>query len=117
MSSSCGRCNNCKHMRSDVCENTNSETGCGAYGFKLDGWTGGQGEYVFVPCADFNLLALPDEDTVMAKTRNFTALSDVVPRHSPDSPARASELAGLSRLGAPNQSACAQTLSFNQVGR
>ncbi|MEG9218766.1 alcohol dehydrogenase catalytic domain-containing protein, partial [Pseudomonas aeruginosa] len=31
----CGRCYNCKHMRSDVCENTNPEIDCGAYGFNL----------------------------------------------------------------------------------
>lgn len=36
----CGRCYNCKHMRSDVCENTNPEIDCGAYGFNLGGWTG-----------------------------------------------------------------------------
>lgn len=31
----CGRCYNCKHMRSDVCEHTNPEVDCGAYGFNL----------------------------------------------------------------------------------
>ncbi|WP_249204722.1 alcohol dehydrogenase catalytic domain-containing protein [Burkholderia cenocepacia] len=56
----CGRCYNCKHMRSDVCENTNPEIDCGAYGFNLGGWTGGQGDYLFVPYADFNLLRFPD---------------------------------------------------------
>ncbi|MFX4404586.1 formaldehyde dehydrogenase, glutathione-independent, partial [Acinetobacter baumannii] len=66
-------------MRSDVCENTNPEIDCGAYGFNLGGWTGGQGDYLFVPYADFNLLRFPDKDAAMEKIRDLTLLSDVLP--------------------------------------
>lgn len=75
----CGRCYNCKHMRSEVCENTNSDVDCGAYGFNLGGWTGGQGDYLFVPYADFNLLRFPDKDAAMENIRDLTLLSDVLP--------------------------------------
>lgn len=75
----CGRCYNCKHMRTDVCENTNQKVDCGAYGFNLGGWTGGQSEYLFVPYADFNLLKFPDKDAAMAKISDLTLLSDVLP--------------------------------------
>ncbi|MDM2974097.1 glutathione-independent formaldehyde dehydrogenase [Citrobacter sp. CK198] len=88
----CGRCYNCKHMRSDVCENTNPEMDCGAYGFNLGGWAGGQGDYLFVPYADFNLLRFPDKDAAMDNIRDLTLLSDVLPTAfhgfaSPDWPA------------------------------
>ncbi|MBD3847291.1 glutathione-independent formaldehyde dehydrogenase [Bradyrhizobium sp. U87765 SZCCT0131] len=95
----CGRCYNCKHMRSEVCENTNPEVDCGAYGFNLGGWTGGQGDYLFVPYADFNLLAFPDKDAAMEKIRDLTLLSDVLPTAfhgfaAPDWPAQPSYIVG-----------------------
>ena len=82
----CGRCYNCKHMRSDVCENTNPEMDCGAYGFNLGGWAGGQGDYLFVPYADFNLLVFPDKDAALDKIRDLTLLSDVCLLYTSPSP-------------------------------
>jgi glutathione-independent formaldehyde dehydrogenase len=38
---------------------------------------------VFVPYADFNLLAFPDKDAAMAKIRDLTLLSDVLPTATP----------------------------------
>lgn len=61
----CGRCRNCKARRTDVCETVNPDVACGAYGFNLGNWNGGQSEYLFVPYADFNLLRFPDKDQAM----------------------------------------------------
>ena len=76
---SCGRCRNCKERHTDVCMNVNPEVDCGAYGFNLGGWQGGQTEYLMVPYADWNLLKLPDKDQAMAKIRDLTLLSDILP--------------------------------------
>jgi glutathione-independent formaldehyde dehydrogenase len=64
----------------DVCMNVN-DTGvdCGAYGFNLGGWQGGQADYLMVPYADWNLLKFPDKDQAMAKIRDLTLLSDILP--------------------------------------
>ncbi|MCM3500157.1 zinc-binding dehydrogenase, partial [Staphylococcus capitis] len=52
----------------------------GAYGYvDMGGWIGGQAEYVLVPYADFNLLKFPDRDQAMAKIRDLTCLSDILP--------------------------------------
>jgi glutathione-independent formaldehyde dehydrogenase len=52
----------------------------GAYGYvDMGGWIGGQSEYVMVPYADFNLLKFPDRDRAMAKIRDLTCLSDILP--------------------------------------
>jgi glutathione-independent formaldehyde dehydrogenase len=45
----------------------------------MGGWIGGQAEYVMVPYADFNLLRFPDKDRAMAKIRDLTCLSDILP--------------------------------------
>lgn len=76
---SCGRCRNCKERHTDVCMNVNPEVDCGAYGFNLGGWQGGQTEYLMVPYADWNLLKFPDKDQAMAKIRDLTLLSDILP--------------------------------------
>ncbi|WP_445284675.1 alcohol dehydrogenase catalytic domain-containing protein [Streptomyces sp. DSM 118148] len=75
----CGRCRNCKARRTDVCETTNPKVDCGAYGFNLGDWAGGQAEYLFVPYADFQLLRFPDKDQAMAKIRDLALLSDILP--------------------------------------
>ncbi|WP_435245447.1 alcohol dehydrogenase catalytic domain-containing protein [Streptomyces sp. NRRL F-5630] len=75
----CGRCRNCRARRTDVCETTNPDVSCGAYGFNLGDWTGGQAEYLFVPYADFQLLRFPDRDQAMAKIRGLALLSDILP--------------------------------------
>lgn len=75
----CGRCRNCREQHTDVCETTNPEVACGAYGFNLGGWQGGQAEYMMVPYADFQLLKFPDKAQAMAKIRDLTCLSDIFP--------------------------------------
>jgi glutathione-independent formaldehyde dehydrogenase len=77
---SCGRCRNCMERHTDVCMNVN-DTGvdCGAYGFNLGGWQGGQADYLMVPYADWNLLKFPDKDQAMAKIRDLTLLADILP--------------------------------------
>jgi glutathione-independent formaldehyde dehydrogenase len=76
----CGTCRNCKERHTDVCLNSNEELGyCGAYGFNLGGWQGGQAEYMLVPWADFQLLKFPDKDQAIEKIRDLTLLSDILP--------------------------------------
>ena len=60
--------------------NANEELGfCGAYGFNLGGWQGGQAEYMLVPWADFQLLKFPDKEQAIEKIRDLTLLSDILP--------------------------------------
>jgi glutathione-independent formaldehyde dehydrogenase len=76
----CGTCRNCKERHTDVCLRANEELGyCGAYGFNLGGWQGGQAEYMMVPWADFQLLKFPDRDQALEKIRDLTLLSDILP--------------------------------------
>ena len=77
----CGRCRNCKEARSDVCENdlVNPDADLGAFGFDLKGWAGGQAEYVMVPYADYMLMKFRDKDQAMAKIRDLTMISDILP--------------------------------------
>jgi glutathione-independent formaldehyde dehydrogenase len=76
----CGTCRNCKERHTDVCLNANEELGyCGAYGFNLGGWQGGQAEYMMVPWADFQLLKFPDKEQAIEKIRDLTLLSDILP--------------------------------------
>ena len=76
----CGRCRNCKEGRTGICLNVNPSRPGAAYGYvDMGGWVGGQAEYVMVPYADFNLLKFPDRDEAMAKIRDLTLLSDILP--------------------------------------
>jgi glutathione-independent formaldehyde dehydrogenase len=75
----CGRCRNCKERHTDICMNTNPDFPCGAYGFNLGGWPGGQTEYHMVPYADFQLLKFPDKDQAMERIHDLTLLSDILP--------------------------------------
>lgn len=76
----CGRCRTCKEQHTGVCLNVNPSRAGGAYGYvDMGGWIGGQAEYVLVPYADFNLLKFPDYDRAMAKIRDLTCLSDILP--------------------------------------
>jgi glutathione-independent formaldehyde dehydrogenase len=76
----CGRCRNCKEGRTGICMNVNPSRPGAAYGYvDMGGWVGGQAEYVMVPYADFNLLKFPDRDQAMAKIRDLTLLSDILP--------------------------------------
>ena len=76
----CGRCRNCKERATGVCLNVNPSRPGAAYGYvDMGGWIGGQAEYVMVPYADFNLLKFPDKAMAMAKIRDLTCLSDILP--------------------------------------
>lgn len=76
----CGRCRNCKERYTGVCLNVNAARPGGAYGYvDMGGWIGGQADYVMVPYADFNLLKFPDKARAMAKMRDLTCLSDILP--------------------------------------
>ncbi|MBB5393789.1 MULTISPECIES: formaldehyde dehydrogenase, glutathione-independent [unclassified Herbaspirillum] len=76
----CGRCQTCKEQHTGVCLNVNPSRAGGAYGYvDMGGWIGGQSEYVMVPYADFNLLKLPERDRALAKIRDLTCLSDILP--------------------------------------
>jgi glutathione-independent formaldehyde dehydrogenase len=76
----CGRCRNCKEGRTGICLNVNPSRPGAAYGYvDMGGWIGGQAEYVMIPYADFNLLKFPDKDRAMAKIKDLTLLSDILP--------------------------------------
>jgi glutathione-independent formaldehyde dehydrogenase len=76
----CGRCRTCREQQSGICLNVNPSRAGGAYGYvDMGGWVGGQAEYVLVPYADFNLLKFPDKAQAMAKIRDLTMLSDILP--------------------------------------
>jgi glutathione-independent formaldehyde dehydrogenase len=75
----CGRCQNCKVQHTEICKNVNPDKDCGAYGFNLGGWKGGQAEYHMVPYADFNLLKFPDKDRAMERIEALSLLSDILP--------------------------------------
>src|SRR5580693_9414663 len=76
----CGRCRNCREQKTGICLNVNPARPGGAYGYvDMGGWIGGQAEYVMVPYADFNLLKFPDKAQAMAKIRDLTCLSDILP--------------------------------------
>lgn len=75
----CGRCRNCRAGRTEVCETTNPEVSCAAYGFNLGNFQGGQADYLFVPYADFQLLKFPDPDQAMEKILDLAVLSDILP--------------------------------------
>jgi glutathione-independent formaldehyde dehydrogenase len=76
----CGRCQNCREQETGVCLNVNPSRAGGAYGYvDMGGWVGGQAEYVMVPYADFNLIKFPDKEKALAKIRDLTMLSDILP--------------------------------------
>jgi glutathione-independent formaldehyde dehydrogenase len=76
----CGRCRTCREQQSGICLNVNPARAGGAYGYvDMGGWVGGQAEYVLVPYADFNLLKFPNKEQALAKIRDLTMLSDILP--------------------------------------
>ena len=76
----CGRCRTCREQQTGVCLNVNHGRAGGAYGYvDMGGWVGGQAEYVMVPYADFNLIKFPDKAQAMAKIKDLTMLSDILP--------------------------------------
>ncbi len=76
----CGRCRNCKEGKTGICLTVNPARPGAAYGYvDMGGWVGGQAEFVMVPYADFNLLKFPDKDRAMAKIKDLTLLSDILP--------------------------------------
>jgi glutathione-independent formaldehyde dehydrogenase len=76
----CGRCRNCREGKTGICLNVNPSRPGAAYGYvDMGGWIGGQADYVMVPYADFNLLRFPDKERAMAKIRDLTLLTDILP--------------------------------------
>ena len=76
----CGRCRNCREGATGICLTVNPARPGAAYGYvDMGGWVGGQAEYVMVPYADFNLLKFPDKDQALAKIRDLTLLTDILP--------------------------------------
>ncbi|MGH9666902.1 MAG: zinc-binding dehydrogenase, partial [Bryobacteraceae bacterium] len=76
----CGRCRNCKEGKTGICLSVNPARPGAAYGYvDMGGWVGGQAEYVMCPYADFNLLKFPEKDRAMAKIKDLTLLSDILP--------------------------------------
>jgi len=76
----CGRCRNCKEGKTGICLHVNPARPGAAYGYvDMGGWVGGQAEFVMVPYADFNLLRLPGKERSMAKIKDLTLLSDIIP--------------------------------------
>src|SRR6202789_2548300 len=76
----CGRCRNCKERATGICLNVNPARPGAAYGYvDMGGWVGGQANYVMVPYADFNLIKFPDKAQAMAKIKDLTMLSDILP--------------------------------------
>jgi glutathione-independent formaldehyde dehydrogenase len=76
----CGRCRNCRDQHTGVCLNVNPSRAGGAYGYvDMGGWVGGQANYVMVPYADFNLIKFPNKEQALAKVRDLTMLSDILP--------------------------------------
>jgi glutathione-independent formaldehyde dehydrogenase len=76
----CGRCRTCREQNTGVCLNVNPGRAGGAYGYvDMGGWVGGQAEFVMVPYADFNLIKFPDKAQAMAKIKDLTMLSDILP--------------------------------------
>lgn len=76
----CGRCRTCHEGQTGVCLTVNPGRAGGAYGYvDMGGWIGGQARYVLVPYADFNLLRFPDKAQAMARIRDLTMLSDILP--------------------------------------
>ena len=76
----CGRCRTCRERQTGICLNVNPSRAGGAYGYvDMGGWIGGQADYVLVPYADFNVLPFPDKAEALAKIRDLTMLSDILP--------------------------------------
>ncbi len=76
----CGRCRTCREQQTGVCLNVNPGRAGGAYGYvDMGGWVGGQAKFVMVPYADFNLIRFPDRAQAMAKIKDLTMLSDILP--------------------------------------
>src|SRR3954454_13248578 len=74
----CGRCRNCKEVKTGICLNVNETRPGAAYGYvDMGGWVGGQAEYVMVPYADLNVLRFPDRYRAMEKIRDLALLSDI----------------------------------------
>src|SRR5882724_2449308 len=76
----CGRCVTCREQQTGVCLNVNPGRAGGAFGYvDMGGWVGGQAQFVMVPYADFNLIKFPDKAQAMAKIKDLTMLSDILP--------------------------------------
>lgn len=109
----CGRCANCKGGLTGICLNVNAARPGAAYGYvDMGGWIGGQAEYVMIPYADFNLLKFPDKDRAMAKIKDLTLLSDILPTgyhgavQAGVGPGKTVYIAGAGPVGLASAAAC-----------
>ena len=74
----CGHCINCESGHTGFCLTMNPGMAGAAYGFAGMGpYSGGQAEYLRVPCGDFNCLKLPED--AIEKENDYVMLSDIFP--------------------------------------
>ena len=74
----CGHCHNCESGLTGYCLTMNPGFAGAAYGFAGMGpYSGGQAEYLRVPCGDFNCLKLPED--AVEKENDYVMLSDIFP--------------------------------------
>ena len=75
----CGRCAMCKDTHTGVCLNVNPSRAGGAYGYvDMGGWIGVGRVRARAVCR-FQPAEIPDRDQAMAKIRDLTCLSDILP--------------------------------------
>jgi glutathione-independent formaldehyde dehydrogenase len=75
----CGRCRTCRSEETSLPQRQpRSRRRADGY-VDMGGWIGGQAEYVMVPYADFNLIPFPDNAEAMAKIKDLTMLTDILP--------------------------------------
>jgi glutathione-independent formaldehyde dehydrogenase len=75
----CGRCDNCRAAKTNICLNVNPLLPGGIYGYVGQGdWNGGQADFLHVPFADFNLLVFTDKKAAMDKICDLALLSDAL---------------------------------------
>ena len=87
----CGQCWYCERKEFSACDTTNPDrakaeklygsSGAGIFGYShaFGGYWGGQAEYVRVPHADVNCLALPERFTSPPEDERVLFLSDILP--------------------------------------
>jgi glutathione-independent formaldehyde dehydrogenase len=67
-----------------VCLNANEELGyCGAYGFNLGGWQGGQAEYMLEPWADAQNRAATPIVRGLSRTKAIASVASILPPSNP----------------------------------
>src|ERR1700757_1823077 len=76
----CGRCRTCREQETGVCLNVNPGRAGGAFGYvDMGGWGGRHAEFLMVPLPRFKLNPFPDKAQAMAKIKDLSILSDILP--------------------------------------